>query len=588
MEEHAHNTGRVLRLQRLIGRGGFGEVYEGEIRTATGLSRRVAIKRLRADLADGDDALLRLHDEARLLNHLRHPVVVSVEDLIPLDGHLTLISEFVDGVDLAGATPLPARAALEVIAKVAEALAAAWGQRGPDGAPLRIVHRDIKPANIRLGPHGVVKLLDFGIARTDAVTRAAKTSTGMMVGSLGYMAPERWLGEPDAHPGDVFALGCVLYEALVGQALFFGLPAPAQVGLAMDPARQARFLDDRLAALPADARRAERLLREMLALAPDQRPSAAEVADRATALAARVRGESLLAWSARLDDLPPPAESDRVDSAWIEGPSGFSRVTDPIVPPVPTLETDRPARPSVPATAPRREPVARRTKRGSWAMVLGLGVALVGSFAVAAVVIGAIGAWSAGLLEPAVELAGTAPGEPAGASAAAGEGAIDAEDLGEPADAAAAVEAPDATPPAPPPPTPVPASPPAPRPAVLSATSQAAASTPERAAVAAPAPERAPVPEPPEAAPEPAPQPVAPVVATAPMGTVIATPGSNIRLRGPGGVVATGAVPVGEYVVEASFDPGSWIETMRVRVREGAVVRIECKARFRQCIEVAP
>src|SRR5690606_17230382 len=124
-----------------------------------------AVKVLRRDLSVDGDAVRRLRDEGRLLARLDHPTILRAFDLVRLDGRLALVTELVEGADLAellrADPPLPARALVEVIGRVAAALDAAHATPGPDGRPLALVHRDVKPTNVRVGRFGEVKLLDF-------------------------------------------------------------------------------------------------------------------------------------------------------------------------------------------------------------------------------------------------------------------------------------------------------------------------------------------------------------------------------------------------------------------------------------------
>src|SRR5690606_24343757 len=116
----------------------------------------------------------------------------------------------------------------------------------PDDRPLRLVHRDIKPSNIRVGVHGGVKLLDFGIARADSLEREARTQTDLLVGSPSFMAPERFL-DPAVHPAsDVFALGATLYEGLARRRFYGELEVPGIAGLAISPERYEAWLAERL------------------------------------------------------------------------------------------------------------------------------------------------------------------------------------------------------------------------------------------------------------------------------------------------------------------------------------------------------
>lgn len=204
---------------RCLGKGGFGEVYQARMSTGDGPGVEVAVKLLHASLGDNDQAVRRMKDEGRVLKRLSHPHILEVVDLTRLDGRVALITEYVDGADLSTlikTRDLPPRVAVEVAGAVARALHAAWTTSLGERGPLRLVHRDVKPSNIRLGRDGSVKLLDFGIARSDEVTRGIVTASDLLVGSAPYLAPERFRKGPPLPASDVFALGATAYEALAG------------------------------------------------------------------------------------------------------------------------------------------------------------------------------------------------------------------------------------------------------------------------------------------------------------------------------------------------------------------------------------
>jgi serine/threonine protein kinase len=211
--------GRRFILQRTLGEGAFGSVYLAEMEGQGGFRRKVALKLLNANWDPASDAGRRLRDEARLLGRLQHRNIVRVDDLVRVEGRWALVMEYIGGADLevvftlckAQGRPFPPRAVAEVGAGVAAALEAAWATMGDEGEPLRVIHRDIKPSNVRLSETGDVKVLDFGVARANFEGREARTER-VRYGSLGYMAPERLLGEPEVPAGDVYALGVVLYE----------------------------------------------------------------------------------------------------------------------------------------------------------------------------------------------------------------------------------------------------------------------------------------------------------------------------------------------------------------------------------------
>jgi hypothetical protein len=274
------------------------------MRTTGGLDADVAVKVLKSDVAPDGQSVERLRDEAMLLSRLDHPAILRVHDLTEIAGQVALVAEYVDGQDLGEwledrEASIPPSVLLDVVAEAASGLHAAWTTPGRDGQPLRIVHRDIKPANLRVSRHGLVKILDFGIARTDALTREARTATDVMIGSLPYMAPERFDDDPGATgpSSDVFALGCVLYEGLAGRRLYGGLDVPQRFGLAMIGERHQAHLERALGAIPEALPAAVRALcAASLAHRPEDRPSAAELASRCEQLRSLVGGPTLREW----------------------------------------------------------------------------------------------------------------------------------------------------------------------------------------------------------------------------------------------------------------------------------------------------
>ncbi len=264
-----------------------------------GLSTAVALKVLRADIDDAQDALQRLRDEARALGHLDHPAIVRAFDILDLDGRVALVTELVEGDDLdrciEGRARITHRALLQVIAQVADALDAAVNAPGPDG-PLRLVHRDVKPSNIRVGRHGQVKLLDFGIAWFAGGDREAQTASEMMVGSLPYMAPERFVEREQNPASDVFSLGCCLYESLGVDGFYEEPRLRVLSGLAMAPERFDALKSRRLEQV--DEGPIRDLLAGMLHYDPSQRPTAKQVARRCDEIADDLSGASLRLWCA--------------------------------------------------------------------------------------------------------------------------------------------------------------------------------------------------------------------------------------------------------------------------------------------------
>jgi eukaryotic-like serine/threonine-protein kinase len=212
-----------------IGAGGMGEVYRAR---DTRLGRDVAIKVMPTELASDPGGLRRFELEARSAGQLNHPNVLAVYDVGTHDGAPYIVTELLEGETLAArlrGAGLTARTAVELGVQVTQGLAAAH-ERG-------IIHRDLKPANIFLTRDGVVKILDFGLAKhveassvreqeSQQATQDKGTEAGVMLGTIGYMSPEQVRGQSVDHRTDIFAFGCVLYEMLSGRSPFLrGTPA---------------------------------------------------------------------------------------------------------------------------------------------------------------------------------------------------------------------------------------------------------------------------------------------------------------------------------------------------------------------------
>jgi serine/threonine-protein kinase len=209
-----------------LAQGGMGLVFAGRLVGAHGVERLVAIKTLRPITSANDRAaLLR---EARLTSQLHHRNVVATLDLGEVDAIPYVVMELVDGVSLARllrATETSKRLitpelAAWIVMQSSLGLHAAHELADPDGRPLDLVHRDVSPQNILLSMSGEVKLADFGIAKFAG--RDESTATGTIKGKFGYMSPEQASAGTIDRRSDVFALGVVLWEALVGERLFLG------------------------------------------------------------------------------------------------------------------------------------------------------------------------------------------------------------------------------------------------------------------------------------------------------------------------------------------------------------------------------
>ncbi len=220
MEGEAVGHYRVLRR---LGGGGMGEVYLAE---DTRLGREVALKFLRADTRQDAESRARLMREARAASALRSPNIAVTYDVGEHDGTLFIAMEYVDGENLAeriSRGPLPLREAVDVAVQLADAL--------DDAHAHHIVHRDIKSANLIQTRRGLVKVLDFGLAKMEVPSSTASrletmpllvTSPGLVVGTVSYMAPEQLMGGEMDHRADLFSAGVVLYEMLTGRLPFVG------------------------------------------------------------------------------------------------------------------------------------------------------------------------------------------------------------------------------------------------------------------------------------------------------------------------------------------------------------------------------
>lgn len=193
-----------------LGSGGMGRVY----RVRNVISDRIdAMKVLLPDLAGRQELAARFLREIKLMASLNHPNIAALRTAFTADNQLVMIMEYVEGTTLAEHLehgPIPAAEAVNYIAQVLSALSYAHQQH--------VIHRDIKPANMMLTPQGLVKLMDFGIAR--AGEQRSLTMTGTTLGSLGYMSPEQVKGEATDARSDLYSVGVSLYEMVTGQRPF--------------------------------------------------------------------------------------------------------------------------------------------------------------------------------------------------------------------------------------------------------------------------------------------------------------------------------------------------------------------------------
>jgi serine/threonine-protein kinase len=265
----------VFEVRALIGRGGMGEVYRAH---DTKLGRDVAIKVLPSAFTADAGRLASFEREARVLASLNHPHIAAIHGIEESDGVRGLVLELVEGETLAdvlqrsepsGRSSLRLQEVLHYAHQTADALEAAH-EKG-------ITHRDLKPANVAITPDGVVKLLDFGIAKVvtgdgPGVDLAHTTNTtleatraGLIAGTAGYMSPEQARGKLVDKRTDIWAFGCVVYEMLSGRRAFAGETLPDTITAILDD-------DPDWSLVPDDTPRAvRRLLQRCLEKDPKQR-----------------------------------------------------------------------------------------------------------------------------------------------------------------------------------------------------------------------------------------------------------------------------------------------------------------------------
>src|SRR5580704_8985669 len=279
-------------IRELLGEGGLGQVHAA---FDTVLQRDVAIKSLRPELLNDTNFVDRFRVEATSLARLNHPNITTIYSLIPEGKNLYMVMELVRGHTLDDIlkrrnAPIEVRECLAIIAQAADGLSYAHS--------MGVIHRDIKPANLMVAENGVLKIMDFGIARVRGSQRL--TRTGSIVGTLAYMAPEQLRGEEGDEACDLYSLAIVLYEMLTGTPPF---SATSEYDLMQAQINQRP--DRLIPRVPGLDGKVESALLKALSKKPAQRfPSTRAFSDALGASALRMDAPKILHNDTRLIETP--------------------------------------------------------------------------------------------------------------------------------------------------------------------------------------------------------------------------------------------------------------------------------------------
>ena len=212
------------RLLRRLARGGMAEVFLARQQGVEGFERRVAIKRILPHLSDSAEFRTMFLDEARLAAQLSHPNIIHIYDFGKVEDYYFIAMEYVDGVDLgrlikqARTLPVPFEIVARIMADICAGLHYAHNITDGAGKRLNVVHRDVTPQNVLVTYDGIVKVVDFGIAK--ATWQASRTRPGVVKGKYAYMSPEQVEGRALDARSDIFSVGICLYELLTGMPLY--------------------------------------------------------------------------------------------------------------------------------------------------------------------------------------------------------------------------------------------------------------------------------------------------------------------------------------------------------------------------------
>jgi serine/threonine-protein kinase len=226
VQERGSSSNQYELLARLA-EGGMAEIFLARVVSLAGFERHVVLKRIRPERDDDPRWITMFLDEARLAAQLNHPNIGQVFDLGRIGDAFFYTMEYVHGEDVRGILAragalgqrVPVDVSLAIAAGTLAGLSHAHDRCGADGQPLGVVHRDVTPSNIMVSYEGVVKVLDFGVAKGRTRT-TTETEAGAIMGKVAYLSPEQVAGKEIDQRSDIFSLGIVLYELLTSSRLF--------------------------------------------------------------------------------------------------------------------------------------------------------------------------------------------------------------------------------------------------------------------------------------------------------------------------------------------------------------------------------
>jgi serine/threonine-protein kinase len=346
-------------IVRRLGRGGMGEVYEAVRAGPGGFRRPVALKQLIGDAAIHGDSVQRFLTEARILSGLDHVNVIEVYDVIAAERGYVMVMELLAGATLgalvkAADGTLPVDELCEIADQALAGLIHVHAACGPDGKPLGLVHRDLTPSNVFITDDGVVKLLDFGIAKLRDAIDAPVTRDNEVRGTLEMISPEQAAGEPADPRTDLYQLAASLYRALTGRyphgtGTTLELIARAA---SVQPPSVAELRPDVPAALAAVVDRA-------MAMDPAARFADAEAMRAALAAASPPRDSAKQRLAARAGAARPAPIVDGTTTAPEPSPAGPESNQPPTVADQPRARSAEQRR-EPPSAEPRPAPAGKR------------------------------------------------------------------------------------------------------------------------------------------------------------------------------------------------------------------------------------